>query len=59
MIELVADKSADLLNEKRFDVIMGHYPSGVNTMTLKHWVQMVKSAPRKFTKFDYGNPEEN
>lgn len=50
-----ADPSVD--NYERYDVLVGHDPSGTSVMNMEHWKQIKDK--KKFQAFDYGSAKEN
>lgn len=49
----VMDGDPTLDNYERYDVLIGHDPSGTSVMNMAHWKQMFDSG--KFEAFDYGS----
>ena len=47
------DGDPSLDNYERYDVIVGHDPSGSSLMNLNHWAQL--HANKYFNAFDYGS----
>ena len=50
-----ADPSLD--NYNRYDVLIGHDPSGTSVMNMAHWKQLLDKG--KFQAYDYGSIKEN
>ena len=50
-----ADPSVD--NYERYDVLVGHDPSGTSVMNMAHWKQLLDHG--KFQAYDYGNSKTN
>lgn len=50
-----ADSSYD--NYERYDVLVGHDPSGTSVMNMKHWKQLLDNG--KYQAYDYGSAREN
>lgn len=50
-----ADPSVD--NYDRYDVLVGHDPSGTSVMNMEHWKQLKDK--KKFQAFDYGSSKLN
>lgn len=49
------DPSVD--NYERYDVLVGHAPSGTSLLNMEHWKQLFDMG--KFQAYDYGSAKEN
>jgi hypothetical protein len=50
-----ADPNVD--NYDRYDVLVGHAPSGTSITNMQHWKQLVDN--KRFQAFDYGSKKLN
>jgi len=50
-----ADPSQD--NYDRYDVLVGHAPSGTSVLNMRHWKQLFNTG--RFQAYDYGSEREN
>lgn len=53
----VMDADPNLDNYDRYDVLVGHDPSGTSVMNMAHWKQIYDN--KKFQAYDYGSKAEN
>ncbi len=53
----IADGDPSLDNYERYDVLIGHDPSGTSVLNMAHWKQLFDSG--KFEAFDYGTAKLN
>lgn len=53
----VMDGDPTLDNYDRYDVIVGHNPSGTSVLNMQHWRQSFLN--KSFRAYDYGSIEEN
>ena len=51
------DGNPSLDNYERYDVIVGHNPSGTSLMNLIHWQQLFET--KTFRSYDHGSKEAN
>ena len=56
-LKYVCDADPSLDNYERYDVLIGHDPSGTSLLNMEHWKQMLDSG--KFRAYDYGSAKEN
>ena len=53
----IMDANPNLDNYDRYDVLVGHDPSGTSLQNMEHWKQIVLSG--KFQAYDFGSAKEN
>lgn len=53
----IMDGDPTLDNYERYDVLIGHDPSGTSVMNMEHWKQLLDHGT--FQSFDYGSTREN
>lgn len=53
----ICDGDPTLDNYERYDVLVGHDPSGTSVMNMAHWKQLLDS--KNFQAFDYGSAKLN
>lgn len=53
----ICDGDPTLDNYQRYDVLIGHDPSGTSVMNMAHWKQIFDSG--KLQAFNYGSSREN
>lgn len=56
-MKFVMDADPSLDNYDRYDVLVGHDPSGTSVLNMAHWKQILDT--RKFEAYDYGSAKEN
>lgn len=57
LVGQVMDGDPDLDNYERYDVIVGHNPSGTSVLNMMHWRQGYLN--KSFRAYDYGSSDEN
>eukprot|EP00919_Chromeraceae_sp_WS-2016_P036337 GHVR01086251.1.p1 GENE.GHVR01086251.1~~GHVR01086251.1.p1 ORF type:complete len:190 (-),score=3.94 GHVR01086251.1:6-575(-) len=57
LLKLIMDAKPELDNYNRYDVFIGHLPSGTSTTNMAHWKQMVDR--KTFQAYDYGSSQKN
>ena len=53
LLELVADSNSDDDDQNKFNVFLGHFPSGTSLMDIQHFAQATRT--KKITQFDFGS----
>lgn len=53
----ICDADPSLDNYERYDVLVGHDPSGTSVMNMEHWKQAFDRG--HFQAFDYGTSQKN
>jgi len=53
----ICDADPTLDNYERYDVLVGHDPSGTSVMNMVHWKQLFDHG--NFMAFDYGSAKLN
>ena len=56
-MKYVMDADPELDNYDRYDVMVGHDPSGTSVMNMAHWKQLLDH--KSFQAFDYGSAKDN
>lgn len=56
-LKYVCDADPSLDNYERYDVLVGHDPSGTSLLNMEHWKQMLDTG--RFRAYDYGSAKEN
>ncbi len=56
-MKFIMDANPGLDNYERYDVLVGHDPSGTSLLNVLHWKQMVDTGI--FGAYDYGSAKEN
>ena len=57
LLKYVMDADPTLDNYDRYDVMVGHDPSGTSVQNMAHWKQMLDK--KSFIAYDYGSAKEN
>lgn len=57
VMRYVMDADPNLDNYDRYDVLVGHDPSGTSVMNMAHWKQIYDN--KKFQAYDYGSAAAN
>ena len=57
LMRYVMDADPSLDNYERYDVLVGHDPSGTSVMNMAHWKQLLDT--KKFQAYDYGSAKDN
>lgn len=57
VIGQICDADPELDNYDRYDVLVGHDPSGTSLMNMEHWKQSFDHGT--FQAYDYGSDKEN
>jgi gastric triacylglycerol lipase len=52
-LKYIADADPSLDNYDRYDVLIGHDPSGTSVQNMEHWKQLLDK--KEFIAFDYGS----
>lgn len=53
----VMDADPTIDNYYRYDVLVGHDPSGTSVMNMAHWKQLMDKS--KYQAYDYGSVKKN
>lgn len=53
LLKYVMDADPSLDNYQRYDVLVGHDPSGTSVQNMAHWKQMLDK--KDFIAYDYGS----